>query len=312
MASPLLRPDELLSPQLLATSGNRRLSNQLPYEGYISSLATNYLPALREEERVRADFMENRRLDAIARRDARRDARTGLAISGVGTAAELGAFNEGGFLSRTAGSVLGRAAATDAVSSATPAASSAGLLGTLGTAGVGFTAGRIGGDKLNREIGKLGGLVEDKKSAEILGGGLKGALTGFVASGFNPVGALVGFASGSAGGACVIVTACTDPQSYEVNVAREYRDRFMTLFQLRGYYYIAERVVPTIKSSRIAKWFSKNMFVDYLIDYGEWILGKKDRREKLLSSVVSRSFLGLCDFIGSRVKPVVRSNGEVW
>jgi len=48
---------------------------------------------------------------------------------------------------------------------------------------------------------------------------------------------------------CVIITACTDPHSYEVRISRKYRDQFMSESQLRGYYMMAERSSRTLKVS---------------------------------------------------------------
>jgi len=110
---------------------------------------------------------------------------------------------------------------------------------------------------------------------------------------------------------CIIVTACTDPHSPEVEIAREYRDKCMDLDQIRGYYMIAEKVVPLIKRSGIFKGIVKKVLVDSLVDYGRHALGKQERKPRLLSRIVSEGFLWLCRKVGKTRETFVRVNGEV-
>ncbi len=112
-------------------------------------------------------------------------------------------------------------------------------------------------------------------------------------------------------GLCIIVTACTDPHSPEVQIAREYRDKHMDLDQIRGYYMIAEKVVPLIKQSDLFKKIVKRVLVDSLVDYGKSALGKQEAKPRLFSTMVSRAFLWLCGKIGKTRETFVRCNGEV-
>lgn len=110
---------------------------------------------------------------------------------------------------------------------------------------------------------------------------------------------------------CIIVTACTYPDSPEVNLCREYRDSFMTADQLRGYYMIAEKIVPLIEKSPKLRYFAQKYLVDPLIEYGAFALGKtKDSSRK--AELVARAFLGLCRLAGQTRKQFVRANGEVF
>jgi hypothetical protein len=93
---------------------------------------------------------------------------------------------------------------------------------------------------------------------------------------------------------CIIVTACTDRHSYEVEVARRYRDEKLKDDEYLGYYLIAPSVVSVIKRSRLAKRLVKRLLVDRLVDYGEWSLGMKKSRPRLMSAVVTKGFLALC------------------
>jgi hypothetical protein len=121
----------------------------------------------------------------------------------------------------------------------------------------------------------------------------------------NPAGAL-----GEAIG-CIIVTACTSRTSYEVEITRQYRDKFLTGTQLRGYYVLAEQLVPSIENSDKLKKFVKKHLVDKLVDYGEMKLGLKEKC-KLSSRIVSNLFLGLIKTIGFLIPQYTRLNGEVY
>ena len=111
---------------------------------------------------------------------------------------------------------------------------------------------------------------------------------------------------------CVIITACTDPHSYEVRISRKYRDQFMSESQLRGYYMMAEKIVPYIKKYPWVKKFVKRWLVDRLVDYGEVKLGITEHRTLLLSWVIPTLFLWSCDVFGRTKKSFVRANGEVF
>lgn len=99
---------------------------------------------------------------------------------------------------------------------------------------------------------------------------------------------------------CIIVTACTDRYSPEVDITREFRDRYMGPTSLAGYYRVAQYVVPIIERVNILKRLTKKVLVDRLIDYGEWILEKKGRRKYRTSRMVANLFLDLCSYVGVR------------
>jgi hypothetical protein len=117
---------------------------------------------------------------------------------------------------------------------------------------------------------------------------------------------------GALSGGCVIVTACTDRHAPEVEIAREYRDKYLSPDQLRGYYMIAEKVVPRIERSNRLKKFVKRILVDNLIEYGRFALGKTTKKPGIASRIITRSFLALCEATGRTRKTFTRSNGEVF
>jgi hypothetical protein len=111
---------------------------------------------------------------------------------------------------------------------------------------------------------------------------------------------------------CIIVTACTSPDSHEVNVARQFRDRYMDNLQLRGYYRIAEKTAPVMHRYPAVKRFVKRYFVDGFVQYGECALGLTTVRPGRWAAFVTAAFLGLCGCAGARRQRFVRSNGEVF
>jgi len=109
------------------------------------------------------------------------------------------------------------------------------------------------------------------------------------------LGTAIGGGIGSlVGGGCIIISACTDPDSYEVNIAREYRDSYMSLEELIGYYTLARLIVPIMPKKLV-----KRFLVDRLVDYGEVILGKKKQLKFMSSYWITTGFLKLCEGIGS-------------
>lgn len=110
---------------------------------------------------------------------------------------------------------------------------------------------------------------------------------------------------------CIIVTACCGADSEEVNITREYRDKFMTGEHKKGYYYIADSIVPIMESSPEFKAVVKEKLVDSLIRYGKWKLGYTREHPSELDCAVTKNFLNYCRDIGSTIHgPYVRPNGE--
>lgn len=111
---------------------------------------------------------------------------------------------------------------------------------------------------------------------------------------------------------CIIVTACTHRDSYEVGITREYRDRFLDAETLRGYYMLAEKVVPVMKKHGWTKRIIKRFLVDPLISYGEHALDYTDIRPSAYAVMVKVFFLTLCRKVGEKRAQFVRANGEIF
>jgi hypothetical protein len=119
-----------------------------------------------------------------------------------------------------------------------------------------------------------------------------------------------GYLAGKAG--CIIITACTTPDSYEVNIARIYRDAHMSPEQLRGYYMMAEKIVPYMHKYPRLKRFIKTNLVDHWVKYGRWYCGMGRAFPPTKTRNITRSFLSLCGLVGRMKHQYVRINGEVF
>lgn len=103
---------------------------------------------------------------------------------------------------------------------------------------------------------------------------------------------------GFLGTGCIIISACTSPTSYEVNIARQYRDQYMDVITRAGYYGLSEVIVPFIHRYRPFKRFLKKWLVGSIVDHSECVLGHKSAPRSLVSAPVMINFLRLCRLIG--------------
>ena len=172
-------------------------------------------------------------------------------------------------------------------------------LGTYaGYAGIGV-GGYMGGKsaKEQYEAGEIS--RKGSRAKSVMSGATAGAIAGSVIPGIGTgIGAVVGGISGLIG-SCIIVSSCTDPDSYEVNITREFRDKHLDPVTLKGYYRLASCIVPLIKASEQFKRYIKETLVNRLIDYGEWFMGYKTRLKFNDSEYVARNFLNTCYLMGA-------------
>lgn len=151
-----------------------------------------------------------------------------------------------------------------------------------------------------------------EKEWDVAGGAAAGAAAGSVVPGVGTLaGAIIGGISGGVKNACIIVTTCTDPNSYEVNITREYRNKYLDKYHLVGYYTLAEIIVPILKKHDWAKNMCKTILVDKFIEYGEYHLGKTEKSPSKMAVIITESFLTMCKVIGLIKKTVTRPDGEV-
>jgi hypothetical protein len=216
-----------------------------------------------------------------------------------------------------AGMETGANAATEGIATAAP---SLGLsaISTPFAAG-GLAGGIMKATGVSDDVGKVilfgqGGKNEQDIAGGVAGGAAAGAAMGSVVPVVGTaVGAIVGGIAGGLSNAdiCVIVTCCHGRHSPEVQIAREYRDTYMSQGQIRGYYVLAEMIVPRMIRHNLFRDSVKRNLVDRLIRHGKWALGKTEEKPGILDYVVTKSFLGACSIAGILVPEFRRCSGEV-
>ena len=98
-----------------------------------------------------------------------------------------------------------------------------------------------------------------------------------------------------------------------MQIAREYRDRFMSARQIRGYYVLADKIVPLMTRKPKLKNTVRRFLVNRLIPYGGWATGRTTTVPPMTSYVVTTVFLGLCSTLGIYVPQYIRrATGEVY
>jgi hypothetical protein len=218
------------------------------------------------------------------------------------------------------------AAVETGVGVATPAATtgfSSGLGALSGPAGFGaLGSGILGATGVRDDVGQAilfnqGGENEQDIAGGVVGGAAAGAAAGTWV--FPGVGTVVGgIIGGVVGGVsavlddCIIVTCCHGRHSEQVDIAREYRNRFMSPSQIRGYYALAEKVVPVLTSHRRVRTMVRWHLVDRLINYGRWATGRTTIQPSITDTLVTKAFLGLCSAISIYVRQYIRVTGEVY
>jgi hypothetical protein len=129
--------------------------------------------------------------------------------------------------------------------------------------------------------------------------------------GFFGGGGLLGVGLGKGGGGmgglkCMIISSCTSPQSWDVEIAREYRDCVLDDKTLAGYYLLSSILVPFILTFGWLKRLTKKFLVDRFVDQFEWYFMLKEKPELRTSAVVTHKFLGFCKMIGKHL------DAEAW
>ena len=311
------------SSQFLATGGESP-----DFERMLRAYIQAHIPALRASKRLELE-KERLSLEREAQKEAERQGKIATGLSVMGTGAQLGlAAKEMGWLgggtaanlaapASTIGLQGGGTAAINLPSQAVAPNATSGL-GAMG--GIGLIGGIEGAhqllkDKTDEWAEKYPGGEKEWRTGERMATRAgQGAALGSIVPGLGTVvggaaGGLVGLVEGVSD--CIIVTACTDPYSHEVNITRKYRDQFLDITTLRGYYMLAMKVVPFIKASDCFKGIVKRYLVDSLIDVGEYEIGEKITKPKFSSKIITKTFLGFCWLLGSSQPMFIRNNGEV-
>lgn len=121
-------------------------------------------------------------------------------------------------------------------------------------------------------------------------------------------------AAGAAGGAskgaacCFIMLEARYGDGTMDSVVRRFRDEHMTDRNKRGYYKLAEVVVPLMRKYPLVKSLIRFTMTDPLVSYGKYHYGQG--KFGRVFAPVKRFWLGLFDYLGNDHK-FIRENGEV-
>lgn len=112
----------------------------------------------------------------------------------------------------------------------------------------------------------------------------------------------------SSGGCCFIMLEARYGDGTMDKVVRRYRDEYMTDKNRRGYYKLAEVLVPLMRKSKAVKWLVSKTMTDPLVAYGKYYYG--ENKTGVIFTPVKNFWMKLFDTLGGDTK-FIRENGEV-
>lgn len=113
---------------------------------------------------------------------------------------------------------------------------------------------------------------------------------------------------GGGGGCCFIMLEARYGDGTMDDVVRRYRDEHMTDRNKRGYYKVAEVLVPLMRKSRLAKWLVTKTFADPLVSYGKYYYGQN--KHGVIFSPVKSFWMSVFNIVGGETE-FIRENGKV-
>jgi hypothetical protein len=113
---------------------------------------------------------------------------------------------------------------------------------------------------------------------------------------------------GSSGGCCFIFLEARYGDGTMDNVVRRFRDEHMTERNKRGYYKLAEILVPLMRKSKAVKFLVRVFMTDPMVCYGKYHYHQN--RIGRLFKPLTNLWLKLFDFLGQEHK-FIRENGEI-
>jgi len=116
-----------------------------------------------------------------------------------------------------------------------------------------------------------------------------------------------GGGGGGGGGCCFIMLEARYGNGTMDSVVRRYRDEKMTDRNRRGYYRLAEVLVPLMRESRVFKFLVTKTFADPLVCYGKYYYG--ENRWGWIFRPVERFWMRVFDIVGGDTE-FIRENGE--
>jgi hypothetical protein len=113
---------------------------------------------------------------------------------------------------------------------------------------------------------------------------------------------------GGGGGCCFIMLEARYGDGTMDDVVRRYRDEHMTVRNKRGYYKVAEVLVPLMRKSRLAKWLVIKTFADPLVSYGKYYYGQN--KHGVIFAPVKSFWMSVFNIVGGETE-FIRENGKV-
>lgn len=218
----------------------------------------------------------------------------------------------------TAAGAAGAAGAEAGAGAATTLGTTTPVLPYLGPAVAGYVAPDVVNAIHEDTTENLGhnttlGLVQDEGTADFIGSVEAGAAAGATVGAFVPIpgapvaGAVIG---GTLGGIRQIVSDCcfifVEAYSGLLPIVRRYRDEHMTDKNRRGYYRIADKIVPMMQKSKAFKWAVRIVMTGPMVSYGKYFYGVG--KIGIIFAPVAKMWLKIFDLLGSGT--YTRKNGE--
>ena len=173
----------------------------------------------------------------------------------------------------------------------------AGAATSAGVSGVGPGGGGGGGGGGGSSGSGMGGM----------GTGAAGAGVSAGVSGAGP-GGVGGGGGGGGGGCCFIMLEARYGDGTMDRVVRRYRDEKVTERNKRGYYKLAEVLIPLMRKSKLFSFLVVKTFADPAVCYAKWYYG--ENKWGWVFKPLERFWMGLFDTLGTDTK-FIRENGEV-
>jgi len=154
-------------------------------------------------------------------------------------------------------------------------------------------------------LGNKNGSVADEAAKGAIVGAAAAAVIGASVVGGGIAGAVVGILAAVC---CFIMLEARYGNGTMDKVVRRYRDEKMTERNRRGYYKVAEVLVPMMRKSKVTKWVVTKTFADPLVCYGKWYYG--ENKYGWIFKPVEKFWMKVFDTVGGEVQ-FIRENGEV-
>lgn len=119
---------------------------------------------------------------------------------------------------------------------------------------------------------------------------------------------IITWSDGGSCGCCFILLEARYGNGTMDSVVRRYRDEFLTLKNSRGYYKLAEVLVPLMRRSKLFKWIVTKTFADPLVSYGKYHYGLN--KHGWIFKPVKDFWFNIFDILGSDTE-FIRETGEI-